>query len=93
MNRLVIEAVVVERGAMRYTPAGLPALDLRLAHESMVTEAGHPRKVQVELKAVGIGAMAEGLDRFELGSTHQFAGFMTSQRNGRGIVYHVTELL
>jgi len=93
MNRLVIEAVVVERGAMRYTPAGLPALDLRLAHESMVTEAGQPRKVQLELKAVGVGAMAEGLDRFELGSTHQFAGFMTSQRNGRGIVYHVTELL
>ncbi len=93
MNRLVLVAVVLERGAMRYTPAGLPALDLRLAHESSVTEAGHPRKVQLELKAVGIGAMAEDLNRVELGSTHQFAGFMTSQRNGRGIVFHVTELL
>ena len=93
MNRMVLDAVVVERGAMRYTPAGLPALDLRLSHESTVTESGHPRKVQLELKAVGIGAIADGLSRFELGSTHQFAGFMTSQRNGRGIVFHVTELL
>jgi len=93
MNRMVLEAVVVERGAMRYTPAGLPALELHLAHESMVTEAEQPRRAQLEMKAVGIGAMAEALSRFELGSTHQFAGFMTSQRNGRGLVFHVTELL
>jgi primosomal replication protein N len=32
MNRLVLQAQVLERKAMRYTPAGLPALDLRLAH-------------------------------------------------------------
>ena len=30
MNRLVLTAQLVERGAMRYTPAGLPALDLSL---------------------------------------------------------------
>ncbi|MEO8805817.1 MAG: primosomal replication protein N, partial [Burkholderiaceae bacterium] len=28
MNRLVLTAQLLERGALRYTPAGLPALDL-----------------------------------------------------------------
>jgi len=27
-----------------------------------------------------------------MGSTHGFAGFLGSQRNGRGVVFHVTEL-
>ncbi|HEX6362976.1 MAG TPA: primosomal replication protein N, partial [Albitalea sp.] len=30
MNRLVLQAQLVERAAVRYTPAGLPALDLVL---------------------------------------------------------------
>lgn len=78
---------------MRYTPAGLPALDLRLAHESTVTEAGHPRKLGLELKAVVIGPLAQSIGRLELGSAHEFGGFLASQRNGRGVVLHITELL
>ncbi|QPC30096.1 primosomal replication protein N [Caldimonas thermodepolymerans] len=93
MNRLVLSASIVERGGMRYTPAGLPALDLRLAHESTVTEAGHPRQVRMELRSVVIGPMAERLNRIELGVPQQFAGFLAAQRNGRGVVFHITELL
>ena len=92
MNRLVLNAAIVERSVMRYTPAGLPALDLRLAHESTVTEAGHPRQVRMELRSVVIGAMAEQLTRAELGVARDFAGFLASQRNGRGVVFHITEL-
>ncbi|MDQ6882066.1 MAG: primosomal replication protein N, partial [Pseudomonadota bacterium] len=29
MNQVVLSACIVEAGAMRYTPAGLPALDFR----------------------------------------------------------------
>ncbi|PPE67622.1 primosomal replication protein N [Caldimonas caldifontis] len=92
MNQVVLDAQLTERGAMRYTPAGLPALDLLLSHESLVTEAGMPRKVRMDLKAVVIGALAERLNRIELGSVHRFSGFLASQRNGRGVVLHVTEL-
>ena len=92
MNRLVLSAKLVERGAMRYTPAGLPALDLSLKHESEVTEAGRPRKVSVEIRAVGIGAVAEQLQKLAVGSTAGFAGFLGSQRNGKGVLFHVTEL-
>ncbi len=76
---------------MRYTPAGLPALDLSLKHESEVTEAGHPRKVSLEVRAVGIGAVAEQIGRLAVGDTAGFAGFLGSARNGRGVLLHITE--
>ena len=92
MNRLVLTAQLVERGALRYTPAGLPAVDLSLKHESSVTQDGQTRQVSVEIKARAIGAITERLTGMEMGSTHGFAGFLGSQRNGRGVVFHVTEL-
>jgi primosomal replication protein N len=91
MNRVVLSATLVGRGAMRYTPAGLPACDLSLKHESSTLEAGHPRKVSLEMRAVAIGGVAEHLGRLELGAAGTFAGFLTNQRNGKGAVLHVTE--
>lgn len=93
MNRLVLTAHLVERGALRYTPAGLPALDLGLKHESQVTQDGQTRKVWFEIKARAIGnGITERLNVLEMGSVHGFAGFLGSQRNGRGVVFHVIEL-
>ncbi len=92
MNRLVLQAQLMERGATRYTPAGLPALDLSLKHESQVTQDGLPRQVSVEIKARVIGQITQRIAQLEIGSTHGFAGFIGSQRNGRGVVFHVTEL-
>jgi primosomal replication protein N len=92
MNRLVLSAQLMERGAVRYTPAGLPALDLVLKHESEVTQDGKPRKVSMEIKARAIGDITQHLLKLDIGSEHGFAGFLGSQRNGRGIVFHVTEL-
>jgi primosomal replication protein N len=91
MNRVVLSAQMVERGAMRYTPAGLPACDFGLKHESQVSEAGQPRKVSLEMRAVAIGEIAQRLARLEIGAAGTFAGFLTHQRNGRGTVLHVTE--
>jgi primosomal replication protein N len=92
MNRLVLTAQMVERGVLRYTPAGLPALDLSLKHESEVTQDGLARKVWFEIKARAIGEITARVAKLELGSTHGFAGFLGSQRDGRGVVFHVTEL-
>ena len=76
---------------MRYTPAGLPALDLSLKHESEVTEAGMPRKVSMEIRAVGIGAVAERVAKLAVGDTAGFAGFLGPSRNGKGVLLHITE--
>jgi primosomal replication protein N len=92
VNRLVLKARLIERAALRYTPAGLPALDVSLEHESEVTQDGLPRKVRVEIRARGIGLITERLASIELGTERGFAGFLGAQRNGRGIVFHVTEL-
>ena len=92
MNRLVLTAQLLERGALRYTPAGLPALDLSLKHESEVTQDGQARKVWFEIKARALGDITQRVAGIEMGSTHGFAGFLGSQRNGRGVVFHVTEL-
>lgn len=91
MNRVVLQAQVVQRGQVRYTPAGLPALDLSLKHESEVTEANHPRKISLEVRAVGIGAVAEQIGKLAVGDTAGFAGFLGSARNGRGVLLHITE--
>ena len=92
MNRLVLTAQLVERATLRYTPAGLPALDLGLKHESEVTQDGRSRKVWFEIKARAIGAITQQVAGLEMGSSHGFAGFLGSRRNGRGVVFHVTEL-
>ena len=59
MNQLVLSACIAEAHAPRYTPAGMPALDLRLEHESQMLEAGTTRQVKAAIKAVAFGAVAE----------------------------------
>ncbi len=90
-NSLVLTACVAELGALRFTPAGLPAVDLRLEHESTLSEAGQPRQVKVALKAVAFGAMAERLARLAMGSLWRFQGFLANPRNGKHPVLHITE--
>ncbi|CAH0355775.1 primosomal replication protein N [Aquabacterium sp. CECT 9606] len=92
MNRVLLTAQIIERKALRYTPAGLPALDLVLKHESDVVEAQQPRKVAMDIKAVAIGSIAEQLTRFEIGVPFGLAGFLGAPRNGRGVLLHITEL-
>ena len=92
MNRMVLSAVLLERGAMRYTPAGLPVLDCRLQHQSTVSEDGLPRQVSLEIKALAIGALSRPLALMVLGQAGLFAGFLATTRNGRGMLFHITEL-
>jgi primosomal replication protein N len=92
VNRLLLSATVQQRGALRYTPAGLPALDLSLAHASEVSEDGQPRKVSLEIRAVGLGRITEPLAAMALGQAGLFGGFLAAARNGRGVVLHVTSV-
>ena len=92
MNRLLLTAQLVERGAMRYTPAGLPALDLVLRHESELSENGMPRKVSLEMRAVAIGEVTRTLTALVLGEGAAFAGFLAPARNGRGLLFHITQV-
>jgi primosomal replication protein N len=90
VNQLILQATLLELGLTRYTPAGLMALDLGLKHESQVQEAGKPRKVSMEIKAVVIGETGKQLQAMGVGASAVFTGFLSNQRNGRGTIFHVT---
>lgn len=91
MNRAEIAGVIAKRGALRFTPAGLPALDVWIEHESSAEEAGQPRQVRLSLKAVALGAVAERLDRHGAGTRWRFAGFLASPRQSRQVVLHIQD--
>lgn len=90
MNQLHLQAQIQQLGLIRYTPAGLMALDASLKAESEVIEAGKPRKVSLEIKAVAVGEVARQLQALGVGGIAIFRGFLTHQRNGRGFIAHVT---
>ena len=89
MNQTILSARIAETAALRYTPAGLPALDLRLEHESETLEAGLKRQVKVEIKAVAFGTDAETLSRQAVGSGFRFTGFLAAPRHGKHPVLHI----
>jgi primosomal replication protein N len=90
-NCLVLYACIVEVKPIRYTPAGLPALDLILEHESKVFEASQERQVHAAVKAVAFGSVAETLVSQAVGSIWMFSGFVATPRNSKSLVFHIQE--
>jgi primosomal replication protein N len=91
VNCTELKACIAEQAALRYTPAGLPALDLILEHASEVEEAGQMRKVQLKLRALAIGSLAERLGKQAVGSVWLFQGFLATPRQGKSVVLHIQE--
>ncbi len=91
MNRTELTACIAEQAALRYTPAGLPALDVILEHASEVQEAGQNRKVQLKIRALAIGSMAERLVKQAVGSVWTFKGFLATPRHVKSVVLHIQE--
>ena len=76
---------------MRYTPAGMPALNCRLEHVSQIEEAGGIRTVNVVIKAVAFGSQAERLAKQAVGSLWNFKGFLANARQGKSVVFHIQD--
>jgi primosomal replication protein N len=91
VNQLVLTACIAGIDSLRYTPAGLPALNIGLEHESEIREAGQIRQVKATLKAVAFGALAERLAKQAIGSAWRFNGFLATPRNGKHVVFHIQE--
>ena len=91
-NHVALTACIAELAALRYTPAGLPALDLRIVHGSQQMEAAGMRSVKASIKAVAFGALAERLARQALGSQWTFQGFLASPRNSKAVVLHIQDI-
>ena len=91
-NRLVLDATLAERGDLRYTPAGIPAVECMLRHASTQEEAGGERKVECELAAVAFGEPARSLARVPNGTALRCRGFLARRyRTGITVAMHVNE--
>lgn len=93
MNQLQLWAEIVEREAMRYTPAGIPIINAKLRHASQQFEAGVHRLVEVEVSAIAAGGVAAQFEQLPLGMQHAFSGFLARKnRNSKTLVFHIIDM-
>lgn len=91
MNKLTLQAEVVQIEPLRYTPAGLPLLSVVLRHVSEQVEAGMKRKVECEVNAVLIGDLA--LKKLTLGTPIQATGFLAKRSlKSTQLVMHINQI-
>ena len=75
------------------TPAGVAAVEFKLAHESEQEEAGGKRKVNAEVGAIAFETQARLIAGRPLGSEMRLAGFLSSKsKRSKKLVLHVTNI-
>ena len=95
-NRLTLTATLIAREPLRYSPAGVPVLNVRLVHQSQQVEAGLSRSVTCEIPAIAVGEVAERLKRLEAEQPEtewQFEGFLATRRRYEIAELHITEFI
>jgi primosomal replication protein N len=92
VNHVELTACIAEASPLRYTPAGIPAANFVLEHESEMIEAGVTRQVKLTVRAVAFGALAEQSVKFPLGKPFRFTGFLINARTSKGVVFHIQAL-
>ena len=89
-NRCVIDGELFELDDLRYTPAGVPRIGLKIRHVSTQQEAGVSRQVQCDIPAVALGDAAQQIGRLQAGQNVRVEGFL-AQRSLRiaQLVLHI----
>jgi primosomal replication protein N len=88
-NQCVLIACIVEAEPIRYTPAGVTVLNLKIEHESVQTESGKPRTVKLAMNAVAFGTLADQLVNQPIGSHWKFSGYLTNSRQGKTVILNI----
>ena len=92
-NQLQLVASLIERDAVRYTPAGIPVVTAKLSHQSQQTEAEASRNVEFEMPVIAIGKIAGQLEKLEAGQIRLFTGYMAKRnRRSHTLVLHITDI-
>ncbi|OGA41672.1 MAG: primosomal replication protein N [Betaproteobacteria bacterium RIFCSPLOWO2_12_FULL_68_19] len=93
MNRVELSGRLLELGALRYTPAGIPAVEFRLRHESEQGEAGSVRRVEAEIGGIAFEAQARLLAAAKLNTGLRLQGFLGAKsKRSKKLVLHVTDI-
>jgi len=92
-NLFTLDATLAQRGDLRYTPAGIPAIDCTLHHESVQAEAGGQRMVDCEMFGVAFADVARKLAGMPVGSDVRCEGFLARRyRTGITVALHITHI-
>ena len=92
MNQSQFIALIAEREALRYTPAGMPIVNAVLQHRSQQVEAGIARLSEFEISAVAAGEISGRFSQAPLGGLYQFTGFINKKtRNSKSLVFHIID--
>ena len=93
MNQVVITGEIAELSVLRYTPAAVAVLDLKLRFSDCVEQAGSSRKVEFEIPVVAMGDLALMWRSAKLGQMIRVAGFLASARkNSPRLVLHAKDI-
>ncbi len=93
MNALRLTASIVEREALRFTPAGVPVVEFKLRHASQQIEAETARQVEFEARAIAIGAVSKSLMAAPMEVALVFQGFLAARsKQSKALVFHVTAI-
>ena len=89
-NEVVIDGRLLKLGALRRTPGGTPAIDLRISHDSVQSEAGRRRQVRCEVDAVALGEAAVSAATLRRNQPLRVNGFLARRSvSNRQLVLHV----
>jgi len=84
---------LIERGQLRYTPAGVPVIEFRVGHVSEQQEAGNPRRVECDMPCVAVGPPALMLKTADPGMALEIEGFLAARSlKQKSVVLHVTHI-
>lgn len=91
-NRVELTGQILETSGLRYTPAGLPTVQMRLAHGSEQGEAGRMRQVVCEIEAIAFGDIASKLSQGQIGTQLSVSGFLDRKSPRSSLLtLHVTD--
>jgi primosomal replication protein N len=92
-NRFVVDGELVELEGLRYTPAGIARVALKIRNISTQQEAGMLRQVQCDIPALALGGAAQQASGMRLGQRVKAEGFL-AQRSLRiaQLVMHIDNI-
>lgn len=93
VNRIDLAGLLLTRGVLRRTPAGIATIEFALAHRSSQEEAESRRIVECEVPCIAVGEPAQLVEVARLGQGLTIRGFLAAKSlKTRALVLHVTEI-
>jgi primosomal replication protein N len=92
-NEVVLSGTAHDLLDLRFTPAGIPVLEFHLRHSSTQAEAGHARRVELDMPAIAFGTLAQRLAQDAPSGEVMARGFLAKRSlRSTQIVLHARDI-